>query len=194
MTRSGALVPTLTIVAAILLPGETGSINDLNITQADFREQIAAIAVAARRYVGGTSQGVSTTCLYVDPEIGTDDWQSGVADGTAVPPLTNQQITAGYSKSAPFKTLQRALIEAARLSIVSGSSNDLYDRVVIRVSPGEHIIDNAPAGSETVGSWGSSFSPTAENLRAFNGSGIGVIVVKPGRMVHHVPASAGPPL
>mgnify|MGYP001598876833 CR=1 FL=1 len=163
-------------MAAILLPGETGSINDLNITQAGFREQIAAIATAVRRYVGGTSQGVSTTCLYVDPEIGTDDWQAGVADSSAIPPLTNQQITAGYSKVAPFKTLQRALIEAARLSIVSGISNDLYDRVVIRVSPGEHIIDNAPAGSETVSSWGTSFAPTTENLRAFNGSGIGVIL------------------
>ena len=163
-------------MTAILLPGESGSINDLNITQAGFREQIAAIAVAARRYAGGTSQGVSTTCLYVDPEIGTDDWRSGTADGTATPILTNQQITAGYSKTAPFKTLQRALIEAARLSVVTGTNNDLYDRVVIRVSPGEHIIDNAPAGAETVASWGSAFSPTADNLRAFNGSSVGVIL------------------
>jgi hypothetical protein len=163
-------------VSAIILPGQTGAINDIDITQAGFREQIAAMAVAARRYTGGTDQGVSTTCLYVDPEIGTDDWQSGVADGTAVPVLTNQQITAGYSKTAPFKTLQRALIEAARLSIISGSNNDLYDRVVIRVSPGEHIIDNAPAGAETVSSWGSSFSPSTANLRAFNGSSIGVIL------------------
>lgn len=163
-------------MTAILLPGESGSINDLNITQAGFREQIAAMAVAARRYTGGTAQGVSTTSLYVDPEIGTDDWVAGTADATAVPVLTNQQITAGYSKSAPFKTLQRALIEAARLSIVAGLNNDLYDRVVIRVSPGEHIIDNAPAGSETVSAWGSSFSPTAANLRAFNGSSVGVIL------------------
>ena len=163
-------------MSAIILPGQTGAINDINITQADYRDQIAAIAIAARRYSGGTDQGVSTTSLYVDPEIGVDDWNAGVADGTAVPPLTNQQITAGYSKSAPFKTLQRALIEAARLSIVSGASNDLYDRVVIRVSPGEHIIDNAPAGAETVSSWGSSFSPTAANLRAFNGSSVGVIL------------------
>jgi len=163
-------------MTAITLPGQAGAINDIDITQAQFREQIAAIAIAARRYSGGTSQGVSTTCLYVDPEIGTDDWESGVADGTATPILTNQQITAGYSKTAPFKTLQRALIEAARLSIVAGLNNDLYDRVVIRVSPGEHIIDNAPAGSETVSSWGSSFSPTANNLRAFNGSSVGVIL------------------
>ena len=163
-------------MAAILLPGTSGSIDDLNISQAGFREQIAAIATATRRLVGGTDQGVTTTTLYVDPEIGTDDWEAGIADGTTVPPLTNQQITAGYSKMAPFKTLQRALIEAARLSIISGSSNDLYDRVVINVSPGEHIIDNAPAGSETVSSWGTSFSPTAANLRAFNGSKLGVIL------------------
>lgn len=163
-------------MTAIILPGQTGAINDIDITQSGFREQIAAIALAARRYSGGTSQGVSTTSLYVDPEIGTDDWNSGIADASATPQLTNQQITAGYSKTAPFKTLQRALIEAARLSIVAGSNNDLYDRVVIRVSPGEHIIDNAPAGAETVSSWGSSFSPTAANLRAFNGSTIGVIL------------------
>jgi len=163
-------------VAAILLPGETGSISDINVTQAGFREQIAAIAVAARRLAGGTDQGVSTTLLYVDPEIGSDDWQAGIADASAVPPLTNQQITSGYSKATPFKTLQRALIEAARLSIISGASNDLYDRVVIRVSPGEHIIDNAVAGSEVVSSWGTSFSPTTEDLRAFNGTSIGVIL------------------
>ncbi len=163
-------------MTAILLPGQAGAINDIDVTQAQFREQIAAIAVAARRYTGGTSQGVSTTCLYVDPEIGTDDWEAGVADGTATPVLTNQQITAGYSKTAPFKTLQRALIEAARLSIITGVDNDLYDRVVIRVSPGEHIIDNAPAGDATVSSWGTSYSPSAADLRAFNGSSIGVIL------------------
>jgi hypothetical protein len=163
-------------MTAIILPGQTGAINDIDITQANFRDQIGAIAIAARRYSGATNQGVSTTSLYVNPEIGTDDWTSGIADATAIPVLTNQQITAGYSTTAPFKTLQRALIEAARLSIIAGASNDLYDRVVIHVSAGEHIIDNAPAGSETVSSWGSSFSPTAANLRAFNGSTIGVIL------------------
>lgn len=163
-------------MTAILLPGTAGSIDDLNISQAGFREQIAAIATATRRLVGGTGKGVSTTSLYVDPEIGSDDWVAGVADGGTVPPLSNQQITAGYSKNAPFKTLQRALIEAARLSIISGSNNDLYDRIVINVSPGQHIIDNAPAGAETVSSWGSSFSPTADNLRAFNSDSLGVIL------------------
>ena len=163
-------------MSSIVLPGQAGAINDIDVTQAQFRDQIAAIAIAARRLAGGTAQGISTASLYVDPEIGTDDWEAGVADATAVPPLTNQQLTAGYTKSAPFKTLQRALIEAARLSIIAGANNDLYDRVVIRVSPGEHIIDNAPAGSATVSAWGSSFSPSAENLRAFNGSKIGVIL------------------
>ena len=163
-------------MAAIVLPGQPGSINDLNITQSGFRQQIAAIALAARRLSGGAAQGVSTTTLYVDPEVGSDDWVSGVADGTTTPALTNQQITAGYSKNSPFKTLQRALIEAARLSIISGASNDLYDRVVINVSPGQHIIDNAPSTGLTVTSWGSSLSPTTEQLRAFNSATLGVIL------------------
>jgi hypothetical protein len=163
-------------VAEILLPGTSGSISDINISQAGFREQIAAIATATRRFAGGASNSITTTTLYVDPEIGSDRWEAGIADNTVTPALTNQQITAGYSKNSPFKTLQRALIEAARLSIVAGASNDLYDRVVINVSPGEHIIDNAVAGDETVSSWGSSFSPTSDNLRAFNSSTLGVIL------------------
>lgn len=163
-------------MTAIILPGQPGSISDIDISQQGFRDQIAAIAIAARRVAGGTSQGVSTTCLYVDPEIGVDTWQSGIADPTATPPLTNQQITAGYSKSYPFKTLQRALIEAARLSIVTGPANDINDRVVIRVSPGQHIIDNATPGALTVESWGSSKEPTEEDLRAFNTGSMGVIL------------------
>lgn len=163
-------------MTTILLPGDPGSVSDINVTQRSFREQIAAIALAARRLSGGTGKGVSTTTLYVDPEIGNDIWRSGTADSTVVPVLSNQQLTAGYSKNAPFKTLQRALIEAARISIITGGGNDLYDRVVINVSPGEHIIDNAAAGTAVVGAWGTSFNPTAADLRAFNSTSLGVIL------------------
>lgn len=163
-------------MAAIILPGQPGAVDDIDVTQQGFREQIAAIAFAAKRFAGGTNKGVSTTSLYVDPEIGSDLWAGGIADPSTSPPLTNQQITAGYSKQAPFKTLQRALIEAARLSIVTGVDNDKYDRVVIRVSPGEHIIDNAPPTTETVTSWGLNKDPDDADLRAFNTGGIGVIL------------------
>ena len=50
----------------------------------------------------------------------------------------------GNSLAQPFKTIQRALIEAARFSYVSGDNNDYIERTTILVYPGEHIIDNRP--------------------------------------------------
>ena len=67
--------------------------------------------------------------LYVNPnDIGATD------------SIENQ----GNSLSQPFKTLQRALIEAARFSYVRGNSNDLFDRTTILLFPGEHVVDNRP--------------------------------------------------
>ena len=50
----------------------------------------------------------------------------------------------GDSATRPFKTIQRALIEASRFSYQIGISNDLNDRTTILVSPGIHYIDNRP--------------------------------------------------
>lgn len=50
----------------------------------------------------------------------------------------------GNSKLRPFKTIQRALLEAARFSYVQGSNNDLFDQTTILISPGTHYIDNRP--------------------------------------------------
>ena len=67
--------------------------------------------------------------LYVNPnDIGATD------------SIENQ----GNSLSQPFKTIQRALIEAARFSYVRGNDNDLFDRTTILLFPGEHFIDNRP--------------------------------------------------
>jgi len=50
----------------------------------------------------------------------------------------------GNSRLRPFKTIQRALIEAARFSYVPGTNNDLFDQTTILLSPGTHFIDNRP--------------------------------------------------
>jgi microcystin-dependent protein len=50
----------------------------------------------------------------------------------------------GNSRLRPFKTIQRAIIEAARFSYVVGSNNDLFDQTTILISPGTHFIDNRP--------------------------------------------------
>lgn len=50
----------------------------------------------------------------------------------------------GNSLARPFKTIQRAIIEAARFSYVRGNNNDLIEKTTILLFPGEHIIDNRP--------------------------------------------------
>jgi hypothetical protein len=50
----------------------------------------------------------------------------------------------GNSPTKPFKTLQRAIIEVARFSYVSGQNNDRYDQFTIVLSPGDYIVDNRP--------------------------------------------------
>ena len=50
----------------------------------------------------------------------------------------------GNSLTKPFKTIQRALIEAARFSYLRGNDNDLVERTTILLFPGDHLIDNRP--------------------------------------------------
>ena len=55
----------------------------------------------------------------------------------------------GNSQTRPFKTIQRALIEAARFSYQTGKNNDKIDRTTILVFPGIHYIDNRPGYTVT---------------------------------------------
>ena len=50
----------------------------------------------------------------------------------------------GNSLTKPFKTIRRALIEAARFSYLRGDDNDLVERTTILLFPGNHIVDNRP--------------------------------------------------
>ena len=67
--------------------------------------------------------------LYVNP-----------SDLDSTDSITNE----GNSLAQPFKTVQRALIEAARFSYLRGNNNDLVEKTTILLFPGEHIIDNRP--------------------------------------------------
>tara|TARA_B100000003_G_scaffold95546_1_gene85739 strand:+ start:10405 stop:18078 length:7674 start_codon:yes stop_codon:yes gene_type:complete len=70
--------------------------------------------------------------LYVNP-----------SDFDATDSFENQ----GNSLTRPFKSIQRALIEAARFSYQAGENNDKIDRTTILVYPGTHYIDNRPGYS-----------------------------------------------
>jgi hypothetical protein len=57
---------------------------------------------------------------------------------------TDSIENTGNSLARPFKTIQRALIEAARFSYQSGENNDRFGKTTILLYPGEHIVDNRP--------------------------------------------------
>ena len=69
------------------------------------------------------------TILYVDPN-----------SLDATDSIENQ----GNSLTRPFKTIQRALIEAARFSYQRGLNNDRFSKTTILLYPGDHIVDNRP--------------------------------------------------
>ena len=69
------------------------------------------------------------TILYVNPN-----------DLDATDSIENQ----GNSLGRPLKTIQRALVEAARFSYQRGLNNDRFGKTTILVYPGDHIIDNRP--------------------------------------------------
>ena len=60
---------------------------------------------------------------------------------------TDSILNQGNSPTQPFKTIQRALLEAARFSYQKGRDNDLIEKTTILLHPGEHIIDNRPGFS-----------------------------------------------
>ena len=74
-------------------------------------------------------KNVEGRILYVSP-----------SDLDASDAMSNQ----GNSQTTPFKTIQRALIEAARFSYVPGNNNDITEKTTILLMPGDHIIDNRP--------------------------------------------------
>lgn len=57
---------------------------------------------------------------------------------------TDSIENTGSALTRPFKTIQRALIEAARFSYLPGFNNDKFTNTTIVLYPGEHLIDNRP--------------------------------------------------
>jgi hypothetical protein len=74
-------------------------------------------------------KSVRGTILYVDPN-----------SIDATDSIENQ----GNSLTRPFRTIQRALIEASRFSYQTGLDNDRFNKTTIVLYPGDHIVDNRP--------------------------------------------------
>jgi hypothetical protein len=92
--------------------------------------------------------------LYVSP-----------SDLDSTDSISNQ----GNSLAQPFKTLQRALLEAARFSYLRGNSNDDVEKTTILLMPGAHTVDNRPGFSiKTVGTTATVTSPSGATSAASN--------------------------
>ena len=183
-------------MAQLVPGGQTGAVDNLSVSQAGFRSQIATAVEGLRQLIGaaniasGSSESTDPLTapfvLYVNPYIGKDTFASGSyntkeATGTTeeivaqkLKRLENQRLTCGYTRHAPFKTINRAVIEAAIITSKNWYISDPLahvDCVCIVLAPGLHIVYNNPSTDSSaiaVSSWANNFVPTWQHLIKFN--------------------------
>jgi hypothetical protein len=182
--------------------GQSGAL-DVAGDQAVAKDQLGALLDMLRQLGGNPSVVAGSSgstdplnapfTLYVDPYIGSDRFIGGAynsheATGTdeqiiaqKLKRIELQRLECGYTASRPFKTINRAAIEAAIIT-----SKDWYtysdprahvDCVTIVLSGGVHIVYNDPGSSSTsLASWGTLKDPTIAELIAFNPTTGGVLL------------------
>ena len=182
--------------------GEAGSLGSQNVTQAEFREQINAINDAVRQLGGEVKIGPSDAVvndplntpyiLYVNRDIGDDtlvvpvpstkpydySTQAGVPEDEKDPMrrISQQRLHSGYSPARPFKTLNRAVIEAGILTsrdyldCCDQSANNM--RVTIVVTGEMDVINDKCPPADCSNYFNqpidSSWIPEPEDLVKFN--------------------------
>ncbi|NBW14480.1 MAG: hypothetical protein EBR82_41425 [Caulobacteraceae bacterium] len=178
----------------------------LAASQADAKAQLSAMVDGLRQLIGnaniigGSNESTDPLTapfrLYVDPYIGRDTFAAGsyntkeAAAGSTTQQivdqklkrLENQRLLCGYSPSRPFKTLNRAIIEAAIITSKNWYISDPLahvDCVCICLSPALHIIYNNPSSDGAaiaVSQWADNFEPTWQHLISFNPAEGGVLL------------------
>ena len=181
--------------------GEPGSLGEVNTTQREFREQIDALNDIVRQIGGNPDVNPGSSfpsdplsapyVLYVDAYTGKDTFVGGdynsKDDGTfedKVRRISLQRLECGYTINRPFRTINRAIIEAAIitsrdfLTLKPGVCGDL---VSIVVAAGVHEILNG-TGEElvNVGEWQDGQIPTNAELQAFNPRTTGGLILPRG--------------
>lgn len=190
----------------IVRGGQAGSLSHLSTSQGSFRAQLSALIDGLRQVVGdpniasGSSESIDPLSapfvLYVNPYIGRDTFAAGSYNSTEAPGgstteeiiaqklkrVEQQRLVCGYSEHRPFKTLNRAIIEAAIITSKNWYISDPLahlDCVCICLSPALHIVYNNPSSDPAaiaVSQWADGFEPTWQHLIAFNPSEGGVLL------------------
>lgn len=170
----------------------------LATSQATAKEQLSAALDGLRQLIGAANIASGSTestdpltapfVLYVNPYIGRDTFAAGSYNTREVTGTTeqivaqklkrleNQRLTCGYTRHAPFKTINRAIIEAAIITSKNWYINDPLahvDCVCIVLAPGLHIAYNNPASEGTAitaltTAWADGLEPTVSQLIGFN--------------------------
>ena len=124
--------------------------------------------------------------LYVDPSIGDDNFVGGSYStaGGAAERIELQRLECGYSPHRPFKTINRAAIEAGIITSKSfyARPEETADLVSIVVQTGVHILYNQ-MGAASVTEWQSGIVPTSDQLAAFNPLASGGLILPRGASI-----------
>ena len=179
--------------------GESNSLGDLDVPQGEFREQINALTDAVRQ-LGGNPEiapGPSVVndplnapyVLYVNSYTGSDKFVSGdyatADDGafeTKMRRISNQRLECGYTEARPFKTINRAIIEAGIITsrdYLDISPAPCGDLVSIVLAPGAHTCLNGTS-TRVVDAWADGYEPDEAELKAFNPSAVGGVILPRG--------------
>lgn len=176
----------------LIRAGQPGALDHIQSAQAIFRRQIAALTDAVRQLSGSAEIGAgavindplsSPYVLYVNPYTGNDRFVSGSysTSGSATQRIELQRLECGYSPTRPFRTLNRAIIEAGIITAKSYYAAPLgnNDLVSIILAPGAATVLNGP-GANVVLEWADSTEPTDSQLQAFNPATTGGILLPRG--------------
>lgn len=179
-------------MAKIVRGGQTGSLDHINSSQATFRAQISALTDAVRQLGGNAEIGSGAVTndplnapyvLYVNPYTGTDTFVGGnySTSGSATQRIELQRLECGYSEARPFKTINRAIIEAGIITAKSFYESPLTnnDLVSIVLAPGVYTIYNG-TGAASVSEWAATKSPTTDELTEFNTNTTGGVILPRG--------------
>jgi hypothetical protein len=179
-------------VTKIVRGGQNNSADDIGSSQATFRGQISAITDAIRQLGGNPEIGSGALLndplsapyvFYVNPYTGKDTFVGGSysTTGGATKRIELQRLECGYSEARPFRTINRAIIEAGIVTAKSFYEQPLSnaDLVSIVLAPGASVLLNGN-GASSVGEWASGYEPDDTALQAFNPQATGGIILPRG--------------
>ena len=171
--------------------GDAGSLGDLNIPQGEFRQQMDVIADEMRQLAGNADIPEDPLnapyILYVNPYTGSDVFVGGQFNSPAKLErrISNQRLECGYTEARPFKTVNRAALEAAIITSRGylDASAKTKALVTIVLSSGEHIVENAEGIPFSAGAFpaiADGTELTVEELATFNDSRKGAVILPRG--------------